>query len=655
MELLTQKLERLVSPSTSEAGFTLAAPGSVHNKEYQRAIDWCWAGDFGNSHNELLLANPELEEFLHERTMNTYVYHSRGGEKAIHSRASRLNFVGGIIIRNKNKNFLPKQQILLALQSKHRLMNERLWYDFSSLRIMPSDRWTDQFVADALKRPRPLQYPILDHITACVFDNYTEQMNYHALHNADTQGLRIDMTNWATLYLPLSSAPNTNIAALGKGNPLKCMFKPGFDKMGVADLCHPSHPDIKYNQHRRWKQSFDCIRQGTFFDRPHYKPAVAHDLFYQDPIEGRLQSSYEDVEFELDEMRRNPKHKHSWFVFVGGDGLAVNRINHTLARKPGLYLRTAPAVIPVQGEHPHGTCHVLHMGWRPYAPMLLTIMAAIQHRECRADFTVSSFNDYDHAMAILTEGVAKYFQLLSDSGGMPPLPNSAAILTACSENIDLEWLSHFLHDYAFLYWDLRKAVRGNDSALIDMTWRECVSFMHTSLSNKTQYAPMAIIRIFWSEALHPTLATVYHQNRTLSLLGREGSNVGYDMPIEKENLMISLNVTRASFDSIKKYVRELNFLGPVNRAIEKVLFANRDDKPSQRKNIQKDVQAVVDFLVDKLGGTWAETSRSRAPQDSKLVNPPRSPRPWKAIEKIGRDAEFLDWVRGHISSKVTWM
>eukprot|EP00965_Chrysotila_dentata_P130548 4316258-Pleurochrysis_carterae.AAC.1 len=68
--------------------------------------------------------------------------------------------------------------------------------------------------------------------------------------------------------------------------------------------------------------------------------------------------------------------------------------------------------------------------------------------------------------------------------------------------------------------------------------------------------------------MHPALAQVYHRNRTLSLIGMPGSNVGYDMPIEKENLMISMNVTNASRESISKYVRDLNFTGPVSRAAE---------------------------------------------------------------------------------------
>eukprot|EP00965_Chrysotila_dentata_P172500 5692261-Pleurochrysis_carterae.AAC.1 len=79
---------------------------------------------------------------------------------------------------------------------------------------------------------------------------------------------------------------------------------------------------------------------------------------------------------------------------------------------------------------------------------------------------------------------------------------------------------------------------------------------------------MAILRKFWAEALHPTIAHMYHRNRTLSLTGQKGSNVGWDMPIEKKNLAIATNVTYASRESLSKYVKELNFTGPVNKAAE---------------------------------------------------------------------------------------
>ena len=127
------------------------------------------------------------------------------------------------------------------------------------------------------------------------------------------------------------------------------------------------------------------------------------------------------------------------------------------------------------------------------------------------------------------------------------------------------------------------------------------------------------------------------------------------MPIEKENLMISNNVARASFDAIRKYIRRLNFLGPVNRAIEKLFFARCTICPHKKKQIDTDVQAVVDHLVNTLGGTWAAVSQPRQQKDSLLVNPPRSARPWKAAQGLGRSNVLHTWVRSHLDSKVTWM
>ena len=441
----------------------------------------------------MLQCNPDLEEFLEERTSNEYSARPSqqlDADDTTARRRSRLNYSAGLIARNRNQHFLPKHQLLLALQSKHKLMNERLWFDYSTMRLVPSYNWTDQFVTNALQTPRPLQYEVLDGISAAVFDNFTEQMNYSAAHNADSQGQRIDMTNWATLYLPKSSVPRLNVSGLGGGDPLSAMSRPGFDTFSVVDLCHLAHPEITANQRRRWRDAFTRIPAGTYFERPAFTPDVAHDLYYHDPIEGRLQSSYVDVEFEMDVMRSHPKHKWNFFVFLGGDGLAINRINHTIARKPGTYLRTAPAVIPVQGEHPHGTNHILHICWRPYAPLTVPLLNAIGHTECKNDCSVSAFNDYDHATTILIEGISRYFLLLSQSGGMPQLMDSAAVLNACSGNIDLEWLSHFLHDYGFLYWDMRQSVRGNRSKAIDLIWRECIAFMHGDVGHKTQYAPI---------------------------------------------------------------------------------------------------------------------------------------------------------------------
>eukprot|EP00965_Chrysotila_dentata_P135720 4487160-Pleurochrysis_carterae.AAC.1 len=64
----------------------------------------------------------------------------------------------------------------------------------------------------------------------------------------------------------------------------------------------------------------------------------------------------------------------------------------------------------------------------------------------------------------------------------------------CERNIDLAWLFHFPHWFAFMYWEMRQSVRSNQSEATDLIWREAVAFLHTEGAHKTQYAPMAILR-----------------------------------------------------------------------------------------------------------------------------------------------------------------
>ena len=143
----------------------------------------------------------------------------------------------------------------------------------------------------------------------------------------------------------------------------------------------------------------------------------------------------------------------------------------------------------------------------------------------------------------------------------------------------------------------------------------------------------SLLRVFWSEALTPALARVYHRNRTLSLLGLPGSNVGLDMLIEKENLTIRNNVIRASIERITRFVRRLNFTAHVSRHLERVLFPHRNRMTYKKVDISRDVALVKQHLIATLGGTWAAAN---APCTTLLSNPARAPAPWKAVERLGQ-------------------
>lgn len=126
-----------------------------------------------------------------------------------------------------------------------------------------------------------------------------------------------------------------------------------------------SNAEVHANKCERFVNFLRATADGTLFERPRVDPPyVAHIEYESPPMWNVLQSSYEDVEAELNHMRS--KHLDKFILFVGGDGLSVIRMNHLLLKHPELYLDSAPLIIPVQGVAPHGVFHVMHGGWRLY-------------------------------------------------------------------------------------------------------------------------------------------------------------------------------------------------------------------------------------------------------------------------------------------------
>lgn len=108
---------------------------------------------------------------------------------------------------------------------------------------------------------------------------------------------------------------------------------------------------------------------GTLFERPFVQtPFIAHIEYASPPIWGMMQSSYEHVQKEINIMRN--EHLDKKILLVGGDGLSILRLNHLLHDHPDLYLDSAPMIIPMQGEAPHGLFHVMHGGWRLFQPFI---------------------------------------------------------------------------------------------------------------------------------------------------------------------------------------------------------------------------------------------------------------------------------------------
>ena len=89
-------------------------------------------------------------------------------------------------------------------------------------------------------------------------------------------------------------------------------------KSRFCNLFRLNHPEIVSNKEKRWVKFMRECDAGTMFRRPNYVSDWKAEFTYFEPIEGKLQSSYTDVEDELREMRQ--KVEKNWpgtiFLFV---------------------------------------------------------------------------------------------------------------------------------------------------------------------------------------------------------------------------------------------------------------------------------------------------------------------------------------------------
>eukprot|EP00965_Chrysotila_dentata_P146132 4826387-Pleurochrysis_carterae.AAC.8 len=170
-----------------------------------------------------------------------------------------------------------------------------------------------------------------------------------------------------------------------------------------------------------------------------------------EPIWDRLQSSYNDVNAELDHIRKHDLHKHAAVIFVGCDGLGYSRLIHSLSQDPTQILETSTIIIPQLVEHPHSFFYILHSGWRLWWPLIERFVVLLNNLQVRADPIVRSFNEHEHFLGILTTGFSQWL-LKVVAAGRPGYYAVVPLMRACDANLSCPCINmHFLHDFAFLF------------------------------------------------------------------------------------------------------------------------------------------------------------------------------------------------------------
>ena len=122
----------------------------------------------------------------------------------------------------------------------------------------------------------------------------------------------------------------------------KGIFRTNLSLRGFARSFYLDNVEIKTNRESRWRRFLRAARNGVLLERPRVAPLWRPYKVYHEPMFGRLQSSYADVEHELNVMRN--EYVNESVLFVAGDGLALMRMNHLLASKADFYFDHTPFI-----------------------------------------------------------------------------------------------------------------------------------------------------------------------------------------------------------------------------------------------------------------------------------------------------------------------
>ena len=502
-------------------------------------------------------------------------------------------------------------------------------------------------------------YNVVGGITSAVFDNLMMKVGYSTMSVGGETGSKIEMTNWATVFLPETAMPGGSVdidAILGGGG----IFKPLLDMDAFLDSFSIYASDIVANQKSRWSKYLEWAAAAASiwgddeYDSP-YPPTKFH---FHDPIFDRLQASYEDVNFEINHMRNSNYHKYSDAIQLGGDGLSYIRMLQRISQDPRKYLETKPIVIPRMGENPHGLFHIMHGDWRIWSPLLMRFAEIVDNKQVKADPTVADFNTCQHFLRIVIQACAEFVAEISQSGTDYHIVQAFTRRDA-EKNLSFAYIVFFLYCFGFKFLEYRHAVRHNESHSLDRLWRENLVSARTATANKVNYRQMSVCLVYWGLALVEPLQTFYHNTRTIRWIH---SHVVWDMPIEKLNMWLKESVvSNISRWQICQFISRLNFMQHVMRSLLSLVRRGRKRDKATPKNVRVDVDKIKAFLHAKIGSTY--TAATAASDDNLLGvdmarwggnRGPAARRACAPFQQLRQQAGYREYVQEQVTKLCRW-
>ena len=257
----------------------------------------------------------------------------------------------------------------------------------------------------------------------------------------------------------------------------------------------------------------------------------------------------------------------------------------------------------------------MHAGWRLFIKFI-RVASICLHGGARLDWIlddppVKAFNSHLFFLWKLVRACSIYVNLILNTPGAIGLDLFDSFRDSVTRNIDFAWVFHFLYDFGYLVLDFKQSVRSGESQHLDLLWREFFALGHCSTANKTQYVPMAIMRVWWSRALNPRVAALYHSIRSIPMSAGEGCMVGWDYPCEALNLHLTLDVQHATLPAIEKSIQRYPFISHSHSQLHHAFMGHRAEHARHLKDMEADVQILVQWLIDGVGGDWRTATAPR--------------------------------------------
>jgi len=131
-----------------------------------------------------------------------------------------------------------------------------------------------------------------------------------------------------------------------------------------------------------------------------------------------------------------------------------------------------------------------------------------------------------------------------------------------------------------------------------------------------------------------------------------GKNVGWDDPVEDQNLSIRSSLKLGiEEESVARRVHNLNFTKLVDDGFQDFMIGHHQEHKRRKLDIVEDVKQQKEFLQGKCGVTWRDFGGKRA---QTLI----SQAPWVACSKAvtppgGKDTQ-AQWIAKVLDKLVTW-